>query len=212
VYQSFWRWRKEHLWEQIHAKVRAALRVRHGREVQPRAGIIESQSVKTTGVGGARGQDGAKKIKGRKRHLLVDTQGFVLTVQVHPADGMDRDGVPLLRPPAQTKAQFPRLTHGWLDAGSNGRGKGKDWTEKTLGWTTTTVRPPARRVLVLEEREPAPRPAFMDFPRRGVGEQPLAWWGQSRRLSPEDERWCGSSEAMISAAMRRLRVRRVAAA
>jgi putative transposase len=122
--------------------------VRLGREAQPSAGIIDSQSVKTTGVGGERGCDGAKKIKGCKRHLLVDTEGFVLTVKVHPADVMDRDGVPLLLPPAQTKAQFPRLAHVWLDAGYNGSGMGKDWIEKTLGWTTTTVRPPSRRVIV----------------------------------------------------------------
>jgi hypothetical protein len=64
-----------------------------GREAQPSAGIIASQSVKTTGVGGARGADRAKQIKGRKRHLLVDTQGRVLTVTVHPADVLARDGV-----------------------------------------------------------------------------------------------------------------------
>jgi putative transposase len=77
-------------------------------------------------VGGERGYDGAKKIKGRKRHLLVDTQGLLLTVKVHPADVMDRDGVALLLPPQQTKRQFPLLAHVWLDAGYNGRGKGKD--------------------------------------------------------------------------------------
>jgi transposase len=100
--------------------------------------------VQTTGVGGARGYDGAKKIKGRKRHLLVDTQGLVLTVKVHPADVMDRDGVLLLLPPEQTTAQLPRLVHVWLDAGYNGMRKGKDWMEKELGWTTETVRPPSR--------------------------------------------------------------------
>jgi putative transposase len=66
-----------------------------GREAQPSAGIVDSQSVRTTGVGGERGYDGAKQIKGRKRHLLVDTQGLVLTVKVHPADVMDRDGIVL---------------------------------------------------------------------------------------------------------------------
>jgi putative transposase len=105
---------------------------------------LNSQSVQTTGVGGARGYDGAKKIKGRKRHLLVDTQGLVLTVKVHPADVMDRDGVLLLLPPEQTTAQLPRLVHVWLDAGYNGMRKGKDWMEKELGWTTETVRPPSR--------------------------------------------------------------------
>jgi putative transposase len=78
AYHDFWRWRKEKTWEQIHTRLRERLRVALGREAQPRAGIIDSQSVKTTGVGGARGYDGAKNIKGRKRHLLVETQGVLL--------------------------------------------------------------------------------------------------------------------------------------
>ena len=212
VYHSFWRWRKEHIWERIHTRLRDHLRVARGREVQPSAGILDSQSVQTTGVGGARGYDGAKKIKGRKRHLLVDTQGFVLTVQVHPADVMDRDGVIFLLPPAQTQAQFPRLAHVWLDAGYNGHGKGKDWSERELGWTTATVRPPSRRVLVFEEVEPAPRPAFTVLPRRWVVERTFAWLGQSRRLSKDYERLCETSEAIIYATMSRLMVRRLAAA
>jgi putative transposase len=173
---------------------------------------MDSQRVKTTGGGGERGEDGAKNIKGRQRHALVDTQGCVLTVTVHPADVRDRDGVTLLLPPEQTKVQCPRLAHVWLDAGYNGRGKGKEWMEKTLGWTTTTVRPPPRRVMVLEAVEPAPRPAFTVLPRRWVVERTVAWWGHSRRLSKEYARLCASSEAMISAVMSRLMVRRLAAA
>ena len=111
-----------------------------------------------------------------------------------------------------TKAQFPRLAHGWLEAGYHGAGKGKDWIEKTLGWTTSTVRPPSRRVRVWEAVEPAPRPACTVLPRRGVVERTFAWWGQSRRLSKEYERLCVSSEAMIYVGMSRLMVRRLAAA
>jgi hypothetical protein len=85
-------------------------------------------------VGGEqRGYDGGKKVKGRKRHLLVDTQGLVLKVKVHAASVMDRDGIKTLL--KRAKDLFPRLSHLWLDAGYNGRGKGKDWVEKTLGLT-----------------------------------------------------------------------------
>ena len=172
---------------------------------------MDSQSVKTTGVVGERGSDGAKKIKGRQRHLLVDTQGLLLTVDVQPADGLERDGGLLLLPPEQTKVQLPRLVHVWLEAGYKGTDTGKDWREKTLGGTTPTGQPPSRRVLVLEDVEPAPRPAFTVLPRRWVVERTFSWLGQSRRLSKEYERLCVSSEAMIYVVMSRLMVRRLAA-
>jgi putative transposase len=175
-----------------------------GREAQPSAGIIDSQSVKTTGVGGEKGYDGAKQIKGRKRHLLVDTQGLVLTVKVHPADVMDRDGVALLLPPEHIRASLPRLTHVWLDAGYNGKNKGSDWIEQHLGWTTQVVKPPPRRVLVAAHVEPTPRPAFTVLPRRWVVERTFAWLGQNRRLSKDYERLCKTSETMVYAAMSRL--------
>jgi hypothetical protein len=105
--------------------------------------------------GAARGYDGGKKIKGRKRHLLVDTQGLVLKVKLHAASVMDRDGIkPLLK---RAKELFARLSHLWLDAGYNGRGKGKDWVEKTLGlWAEVVVRhpPKPRYVWVKEGEEP----------------------------------------------------------
>jgi putative transposase len=203
-------WRKDGTWQWLHDRLRERLRVALGREAQPSAGVLDSQSVKTTGVGGARGYDGAKKIKGRKRHLLVDTQGLVLTVTVQPADVMDRDGVTLLLPPEHIKAAFPRLTHVWLDAAYNGQDKGQAWIERHLGWTTQVVKPPPRRVLVAADVEPTPRAPFTVLPRRWVVERTFAWLGQNRRLSKDYERLCETSEIWVYAAMSRLMVRRLA--
>ena len=121
VHHYFRIWRIDGTWKRLHAALRKRVRVRTGRDPQPTAGVVGSQSAKSTGVGGEeRGYDGGKKVKGRKRHLLVDTQGLVLEAKAHSAKVMDHEGIKaLLRHAA---VAFPRLKHLWLDAGTRGTG------------------------------------------------------------------------------------------
>jgi putative transposase len=156
----------------------------------------------------------------------VDTEGFVLKAKVHSAKVMDYEGIKALLYRAQT--QFPRLCHLWVDAGYRGEDKGKDWVEKTLGWSVDLVerprQPAPKEVLMAWAREWAkegvkvdwqellPPKGFQVLPRRWVVERTIAWLDQNRRMSKDYERLCASGEALVYAAMIRLMVRRLSSA
>jgi putative transposase len=114
VYDWFRRWRIDGTWKRLNAALRERLRCGLRRDPHPSAAIVDSQSARTTGVGGnERGFDPAKKVEGRKRHLLVDTEGLVLEVRVHSAKVPDEDGIRLLLDPARER--LARLSHLWVD-------------------------------------------------------------------------------------------------
>jgi putative transposase len=167
-----------------------------------------------------------KKIKGRKRHLLANTEGFVLKARVHSAKVMDYEGIKtLLR---RSDEAFPRLSHLWLDGGYKGEDKGADWVEKTLGWTVEIVsrprKPAPEEVLMAWAREWAkegvrmdwqnlmPPQGFQVLPRRWVVERTFSWTDQNRRMSKDYERLPETAEAFTYVAMSRLMLRRLARA
>ncbi|GGW38669.1 DDE transposase [Streptomyces griseoloalbus] len=197
VYAFFARWRDAGLVAELHDRLRGAVRDGEGREEEPSAGVVDSQSVKAdaTVTLASRGYDAGKKINGRKRHLFTDTLGLLLAVLVTPASTTDRDAARILLPRA--KSRYGRLARVWADGGYTGHLA--DWTAQRLGVVLDVV------------RRSDDVTGFQVLPRRWVVERSFAWFLRSRRLVRDYERRTDSSEAVILWSMTILMSRRLAA-
>lgn len=197
VYGYFRTWRTQGIWQRLHDRLRRLVRKQEGREPQPTAAILDSQSVKTTDRGGIeRGYDAGKKTFGRKRHILVDTIGLLLLVVVHSAGTQDRDGAQLvLAPLAHALTKLRKI---WADG---------IYTGGLAEWIKN-LRSRNRIELEIVKRTDDAK-GFVVLPRRWVVERTFAWLSFHRRLSKDYEYLPETSEAFIRISMIRLMLARL---
>lgn len=179
VHAMFARWKRDGVWADVADLLRARVRVAAGRDPEPSAAVIDSQSVHESAEGvvpaATSGFDGHKKVNGRKRHLMVDTMGLLMVVVVSAANRQDRDGaVALLR--AAARRGRSRLAHVWADHGYHG--DYRDWSERELGI----------RIEIVEQDPEQKGKGFQVLPRRWVVERTNAWVSRRRRCARDYER------------------------
>ena len=178
----FYRWRDDGLLAEINRHLVAAARLTAGRDVQPTAGVIDSQSVKSSENTSLSGYDAGKRIKGRKRHIITDTCGNLIACEVHTANIQDRDGAP--RVFAKLRREAPKLRHMFADGGYAG--------PKLQGALVGL----GRWTLQIVKRSDTAK-GFEALPRRWVVERTFAWLGRCRRLARDWEKSIESAEAWV---------------
>lgn len=203
VYHYFASWKRSGDWERMHNELVEKCRRRMGKSSSPTAAIIDSQSVKTADHAGERGYDAGKKIKGRKRHILVDTLGLILAVVVHTANIQDRDGAKLVFDELDNNA--PNLELVWADSG---------YSSQELFEYVADLRDEEEGEIEIEleivKRSDDVR-GFEVLPHRWIVERTFAWLSKLRRLAKDFETLIDSSTAMIHLGMIRHMIKRLAA-
>lgn len=197
VYYHHRKWRLNGIWKKINHLLHRQVRQQARREATPSAAIVDAQSVKTTLVKGKRGYDAGKRVNGRKRHIVVDTMGLLLSVLVTTGDVQDKPGGQQLLTQLQQHLHLPRLKLLWADAGYWGQ-PFADWVKNAFGWVWQVVK-----------RNDDVK-GFQVLPRRWVVERTFGWLNNYRRLSKDYEEWPTTSEALIYLAMSHIMLKRLA--
>jgi transposase len=196
VYHVFRRWIAQQHWEVIHDTLRVLVRQAHGKRSRPTAAILDSQTVKSAAHAGHVGYDAGKRIKGRKRHLLVDTLGLILGVAITPANIPERAGAQLLL--GRILIWFAWLRRLWVDGGYAGA---------AFAQSVKELRP--KLVVEVVKRSDSAK-GFKILPRRWIVERTFGWLMLYRRLVRDYETTESSAQAWIYIAMIRIQLRRLA--